>query len=211
MAVIKYTDKVIEHFKNPRNVGEIENPDGVATVGSPACGDQVTVFLKIDNDRIKDIKFLSYGCASNIATGSIVTEMTKGKRVEEAKKVTWKQASEELGGLPPVKIHCSVLAVDGLKAAIKNYEEKKLGIKHNAIVDENYIIERLEKIIYPKTGENIVAAKLVKYLKFEDGNLTIEITFDETDKFKQNVLEEIQEYMGEIKEIRKLDLRVVDY
>ena len=211
MAVIKYTEKVIEHFKNPRNVGEIENPDGAATVGSPACGDQVTVFLKIDEDKIKDIKFLSYGCASNIATGSIVTEMAKGKHIEEAKKITWKQAVEELGGLPPVKFHCSVLAVDGLKAAIKDYEEKKLGMKHEVLVDEGYIIEKLKSIIYPKTGENIIDAKLIKYLKFEDGILTIEMSFDETDKFKANILEEIREHIDEIEQVKKLDLRIMDY
>ena len=145
MAVIKYTSKVIEHFKNPHNVGEIKNPDGESTVGSPACGDQVSVYLKVSDDVIEDIKFLSYGCASNIATGSIVTDMAKGMKIENAKKLTWKEAAEKLGGLPPVKVHCSVLAVDALRAAIKNYEEKHLGIKHDEKVDESYIIDELKK------------------------------------------------------------------
>jgi len=211
MAVIKYTEKVIEHFKNPRNVGEIENPDGKATVGSPACGDQVSVFLNVEDGKISDIKFLSYGCASNIATGSIVTELSKGKTVEQAKALTWKDALEELGGLPPVKVHCSILAIDGLRAAIHDYEEKVLGIKHERIIDESYIIEELKHVIYPKTGENIIDAKLVKYLKYEDKEVYMEISFDETDVYKQNVLEEINEHLGEIKGVEKVDIKVVEY
>ncbi len=211
MAVIKYTEKVIEHFKNPRNVGEIENPDGKATVGSPACGDQVSVFLKVESGKISDIKFLSYGCASNIATGSIVTELSKGKTVEEAKKLTWKDALEELGGLPPVKVHCSILAIDGLKAAINDYEENVLGIKHEKIVDETFILDNLKHVIYPKTGENIIDAKLVKYLKFEDSEIYLEISFDETDVYKQNVLEEIHEHLNEIPGVEKVTVKVVEY
>ncbi len=211
MAVIKYTKEVIEHFKNPKNVGEIENPDGGATVGSPACGDQVTVSLKIKDNRIEDIKFLSYGCASNIATGSIVTELAKGKSVDEAKKMTWKDAVDELGGLPPVKVHCSVLAVDGLKAAIQDYEEKKLGIKHERKIDEQSIIEKLKSVIYPKTGHNIIDEKLVKYLKYENGKVEIEISFDETDVYKQNVLEEIDEHLNEIDGVEEIDVKVVEY
>ncbi len=211
MAIVKYTEKVIEHFKNPRNVGEIEDPDGAATVGSPACGDQVSVFLKVNNNKIEDIKFLSYGCASNIATGSIVTEMAKGKSIEEAKKLTWRQAMEELGGLPPVKFHCSVLAVDGLRAAIRDYEERKLGKKYKKTVDEKFIVERLKKIIYPKTGNNIVDAQLIKYINFEAGKLTLEVSFDEMDEFKQNILEEIKEHLSEIGEIEEIDIKVMEY
>ena len=121
-----YNDTVLEHFRNPRNVGCIDNPDGKATEGSPACGDMVSVYITVDpkTNVITDIKFESYGCASNIATGSIITEMAKGKTIEEAKKITWKEASDALGGLPPIKAHCSVLAVEGLRSAIQNYEEK---------------------------------------------------------------------------------------
>ena len=121
-----YSQKVLEHFKNPHNVGQIENPDGKGLEGSPACGDMVAVYIKVNPDTkvIEDIKFESYGCASNIATGSIITDLARGKTLDEAKKITWKQASEELGGLPPIKAHCSVLAVEGLRAAIKDYEEK---------------------------------------------------------------------------------------
>lgn len=102
-----YSEKVLEHFKNPRNVGKMEDPDGKATVGSPACGDMVAVYLRVDgeSERIEDVRFESYGCASNIATGSIITEMAKGRTLEEAKAITWKQPSEELGGLPKIKAH----------------------------------------------------------------------------------------------------------
>ena len=110
-----YSEKVLEHFKNPHNVGKIENPDGKGLEGSPACGDMVAVYIKVNPETkvIEDIKFESYGCASNIATGSVITDIARGKTIDEAKKITWKQASEELGGLPPIKAHCSVLAVEG--------------------------------------------------------------------------------------------------
>jgi len=127
--VIKYSELVIKHFKNPHNVGTIENPDASATEGSPACGDQLTVYLKVNpqTQLIEDIKFQSYGCASNIATASIITDLALGKTLEQAKGITWKQAADELGGLPPIKMHCSVLAVDALRSAIKNWEHKHLG------------------------------------------------------------------------------------
>jgi len=123
---LPYSEIVMEHFRHPRNVGRMDDPDAKAIEGSPACGDMVAVYLKVDpaEQRITDIKFESYGCASNIATGSIITELAKGKTVEEAKQITWKEASDALGGLPPIKTHCSVLAVDGLRAAIQNYEER---------------------------------------------------------------------------------------
>ena len=122
---LPYTQKVMDHFKNPRNVGKLEDVNAKATEGSPACGDMVSVYLKVNDEtkRIDDVSFESYGCASNIATGSIITELAKGRTIDEAKKITWKQAADELGGLPAIKAHCSVLAVDGLRAAIENYEE----------------------------------------------------------------------------------------
>ncbi len=117
---LPYSEKVIAHFKDPHNVGECVDPDGKAIEGSPACGDMVELTIKVDKKTkiIKDIKFKSYGCASNIATGSIITDLAKGKTIDEAKKITWKQAAEELGGLPAIKVHCSVLAVEALKEAI---------------------------------------------------------------------------------------------
>ncbi len=124
-----YSDKVMEHFANPRNVGEIENPSGVGTVGNPICGDVMKLFIKVENDIIVDAKFKTFGCGAAIATSSMVTELVKGKTVEEALKVSNRAVAEALGGLPPIKMHCSVLAEDALKGAIKDYIDKTKGGK----------------------------------------------------------------------------------
>lgn len=116
-----YSDKVMDHFNNPRNVGVIEDADGVGEVGNPVCGDMMKITLKIDDDRINDIKFQTLGCGAAIATSSIVTEMARGMTLEEAVAITKKQVADELGGLPPAKMHCSVLATDGLKVAVDDY------------------------------------------------------------------------------------------
>jgi len=111
----------MEHFKNPRNVGEMEDPDGVGRVGDPICGDVMELYIKVKDGVIVDAKFKTFGCAAAIATSSMVTEMVKGKRVEEALKISNKAVVEALDGLPPTKVHCSVLAEDALKSAIENY------------------------------------------------------------------------------------------
>jgi nitrogen fixation NifU-like protein len=116
-----YSEKVMEHFKNPRNVGEIENPDGVGRVGDPICGDVMELYIKVKDGVIVDVKFKTFGCAAAVATSSMVTEMVKGKSVEEALKISNKAVVEALDGLPPAKVHCSVLAEDALKAAIEDY------------------------------------------------------------------------------------------
>jgi len=122
-----YNDKVMEHFKNPRNVGEIEDPDGVGRVGNPVCGDVMELYIKVNDGIIVDAKFKTFGCAAAIATSSMVTEMVKGKRIEEALKISNKAVVEALDGLPPAKVHCSVMAEDALKAAIEDYlEHQKL-------------------------------------------------------------------------------------
>lgn len=120
-----YTDKVMEHFKNPRNMGEIPDADGVGTVGNPTCGDLMTMYIKVKNNRIEDIKFKTYGCGAAIATSSMTTELAKGKTLEEANSITRASVASSLGGLPPVKMHCSNLAADALHAAIKDYEQKQ--------------------------------------------------------------------------------------
>ena len=120
-----YNEKVMEVFKNPKNVGEIENPDGIGTVGNASCGDIMQISLKIENDIIVDAKFKTFGCAAAIATSSTATEMVKGMTIEEALKVTNKKVVETLGGLPSQKLHCSVLAEEAIKKAIENYLEKK--------------------------------------------------------------------------------------
>ena len=120
-----YNEKVMDVFKNPKNVGEIENPDGIGTVGNASCGDIMQISLKIENNIIVDAKFKTFGCAAAIATSSTATEMIKGMTVEEALKVTNKRVVEVLGGLPSQKLHCSVLAEEAIKKAIENYLENK--------------------------------------------------------------------------------------
>jgi len=120
-----YSEKVMDHFTNPRNVGEIENADGVGQVGNAKCGDIMKVYLKIDNDVIVDAKFKTFGCGAAVATSSMATELIKGKTVEEAAKLTNKAVAEALDGLPPVKMHCSVLAEEAVAAALADYRSRK--------------------------------------------------------------------------------------
>ncbi|MDP8234570.1 MAG: Fe-S cluster assembly scaffold protein NifU, partial [Candidatus Saelkia tenebricola] len=112
-----YSDNVMEHFKNPRNVGEIKNPDGIGKVGNPVCGDIMELYIKVKNDIIIDAKFKTFGCGAAIATSSMVTELVKGKSVAEALKISNRAVAEALGGLPPIKMHCSVLAEEALRSA----------------------------------------------------------------------------------------------
>ncbi len=120
-----YTEKVMDHFRNPRNMGEIPNADGVGTVGNPVCGDLMTIYIKVKDDRIEDIKFKTFGCGAAIATSSMITELARGKTFEEALKISRGDVADNLGGLPPIKMHCSNLAADGLHAAIQDYLKKK--------------------------------------------------------------------------------------
>ena len=119
-----YSDKVMDHFMNPHNVGEIENADGTGTYGSPVCGDMMQITLKIEDDVIKDAKFKTFGCGSAIASSSVATDMIIGKTIDEALAITNKQIIDELGGLPAVKVHCSVLADHAIKSAIYDYAQK---------------------------------------------------------------------------------------
>ncbi|MBU0577121.1 iron-sulfur cluster assembly scaffold protein [Patescibacteria group bacterium] len=114
----------MDHFLHPRNIGKMEKYDGFAEVGNPVCGDQLSFYIKVKGDKIEDVRFLSFGCASNIATASIMTEKVKGMSIEDAKKFDWNKIVEDLGGLPTQKVHCSILAVDGLKKAIEDYESR---------------------------------------------------------------------------------------
>ena len=119
-----YTEKVMEHFQNPHNVGEIENANAIGEVGNAKCGDIMKMYMVIEDDVIKDIKFKTFGCGAAIATSSVATDLVKGKTIKEALEVTNKQVIDELGGLPPQKIHCSVLAEEAINAAIHNYYER---------------------------------------------------------------------------------------
>jgi nitrogen fixation NifU-like protein len=120
----QYSKKVMDHFLNPRNVGEIKDADGIGEVGNPVCGDIMRMYIKVKDNIITDIKFLTYGCGAAVATSSMVTEMVKGKTIEEALEITNKQVAEALDGLPPIKMHCSILAEEGIKAAIDDYRKK---------------------------------------------------------------------------------------
>jgi nitrogen fixation NifU-like protein len=122
-----YSEKVMEHFKNPRNMGEIKDADGVGTVGNPVCGDMMTIYIKVKNNRLEDIKFKTFGCGAAIATSSMMTELAKGRTLEEALKITRANVADALGGLPPIKMHCSNLAADALHAAIEDYYKKQKG------------------------------------------------------------------------------------
>jgi nitrogen fixation NifU-like protein len=120
-----YNENVLDHFRNPRNMGEIPDADGVGTVGNPVCGDMMMIYLKVRDDRIVDIKFKTFGCGAAIATSSMMTELAKGKTLDEALQITRADVAEGLGGLPPIKMHCSNLAADGLHEAIKDYRKKQ--------------------------------------------------------------------------------------
>jgi len=120
-----YSDKVMEHFANPRNVGEIPDADGIGKVGNPQCGDVMWLYIKVKDNIITDIKFKTFGCGAAIATSSMITELARGKTIEEAKKISRADVADQLGGLPAVKMHCSNLAADALKEAIKDYEAKQ--------------------------------------------------------------------------------------
>ena len=207
---LEYTKKVLDHFQNPKNVGEIKNPDGKSLEGNPACGDMVGITFKVDkkSQKIKDIKFKSYGCASNIATASVVTELAKGKTIDDAKKITWKEVKDELGGLPNIKVHCSVLAVDTLKSAIKNYEIKNGLLKENPDeLNEENIKTRLKSVLNPSTGADIISSNMVKNFNEEKGNITINLKICKDHEYASNIEEEIEEHLATLIGFKKVEIK----
>lgn len=192
---LKYSDKVIEHFNKPQNVGEIDDADVTATEGSPACGDMITYTLKINPETkvVEDIKFLSFGCASNIATASMTTLMAKGKTIDEIKAMKHRDLTLSLDGLPTVKMHCSVLAVDALKSAIRKWE-----IEHGLLKEEKRTLDRKEiwkaltDCLNPRTGVSVVHAKLINKLEVvpEEGQVFIEMLLCEMDEMYAEAIEE---------------------
>lgn len=201
-----YNDMVLEHFKNPRNVGRIEDADGKASEGSPACGDMVSVSIKVDEEtkKITDIKFESYGCASNIATGSIITEMAKGKTLEEAKSITWQEASQALGGLPSIKAHCSVLAVECLRSAIVNYEEKHGLVTNLEPTTEEIIRQKLRRVMNPMKGLDMVATNLVKEIEIHDGVIRVVVDLPEDHQFAATIKEEAKERLENLWDVKQV-------
>ncbi len=203
-----YTKKVLEHFMHPHNVGKMKDPDAMAAEGSPACGDMVKLYLKVDEEtkQIDDIKFESYGCASNIATGSIITDLAIGKTLDEAKKLNWKSAAEALGGLPPVKVHCAVLAVDALRTAIENYEHQHGLLKDKIPTTEEIVLKRLSRVINPLAGLDVVKTKLVQKVKVADGVVTVYVELPPRHQFANNVKNEIAERIEPLWDIQKVKI-----
>lgn len=209
---LPYSEKILEHFRHPHNVGKIDNPDAKATEGSPACGDMVSLYLKIDEKekRITDIRFESYGCASNIATGSIITDMAKGKTLQEAKKITWKMASEKLGGLPPIKVHCAVLAVDALKSAVDNYEQEHGLIKEKVKTTEDIVLKRLRHVMNPMVGLDVVKTNIVRNIKVGKGKVTITVDIPKDNQFAGNIKDEIVERIKPLWDVEEVKIEFID-
>jgi len=152
---LPYSPKVIELFRNPKNLGKMEDPTVYATAGSPACGDMITIYLKIVDERIVDASFISYGCAANIAAASMLTEMVKNLTLKDAWNISWKRISDELGGLPSIKFHCGVLAVGALRRAIREYFKDKskpdwlpkdLSFEEKQALEEEKILEMFSRV-----------------------------------------------------------------
>ena len=157
-----YSEVVMDHFKNPRNVGEMKDADGVGEVGNPICGDMMSIFIKVKDDRINDIKFLTFGCGAAIAVSSMVTEMAKGKSLEDARKITNKSVAQALAGLPTNKLHCSNLGADALHAAIQNY------LDLNPV--NLPIVYSLAGCLYAQSKQDEAAEQCRKILLFEPDN-----------------------------------------
>jgi len=208
-----YSKKVIAYFTHPKNVGEIKGADASVTEGSLACGDMINLYLKIDPKTkvIKDIKFKSYGCAANIATTSIMTEMAKGRTLEQAKKIEFKDVTKALGGLPPMKIHCSVLAIDALKSAIRNYEEKH-GLAKPEDLNESILRSRLRHVMDPNLGKDIVTVGIVQDVRFDakSGVVTLMLKLPKSHQFYDNIIHEIQERVGFIPGVKGIEKKFIE-
>jgi metal-sulfur cluster biosynthetic enzyme len=166
----------------------------------------VSVYIKVDPEKksISDVKFESYGCASNIATGSIITELAKGKTLEEAKKISWKEASDALGGLPKIKAHCSVLAVEGLRSAIQNYEERHGLVKEQEPTTVEVVRKRLKKVMNPLMGLDLVRTNLVKDIGMKDGTVRIIVDLPEDNQFAPAIKQEILEKIETLWDVKKV-------
>jgi len=206
-----YSETVLEHFRHPHNVGKIDNADGKAIEGSPACGDMVSVYINVDRktNTISDIKFESYGCASNIATGSIITELAKGKTLDEAKKITWKEASEALGGLPKIKVHCSVLAIEGLRSAIENYEERHGLVKEKNPTTIEEVRKRLKKVMNPMAGLDLVRTNLVRDIEIKDGTVRVVVDLPPDHQFASAIKQEITEKIEPLWDVKEVAVEFI--
>lgn len=204
--MLPYSKEVIKLFTNPENAGKIDNADATVIEGSPACGDMIRLYLKVNPKTriIEDIKFQSYGCASNIATASVITKLAKGRTVEEAKNIGWKEAEAKLGGLPAVKIHCAVLAVDALHMAIENYENTHGLLKIKVPTDKSIIRKRLKHVIDPQTGSDVISTKVVEDFSMAEGIISVRISYDNMQQFTQNLKEEIKERLEPLWDVKSV-------
>ena len=207
---LKYSQKVIEHFTSPQNVGDLPEADAISTEGSPACGDMITYALKINPETfvVEDVRFRSFGCASNIATASIATMLVKGKTVEEVKQLKHSDVTQALDGLPAVKLHCSVLAVDGLKSAVHQWEvEHGLTTDEKRPLDRKAVYDALVNVINPRTGRNLIDGKLIKRIDIEqdEGRVFLEVLLCDLDeRFAPAIEEEIREKISSLDGARKV-------
>jgi len=192
MKSTTYSDKVLEHFKNPRNVGEIEDADGIGRVGNPVCGDLMWIYLKIaknekDEEIIEDIKFKTFGCGSAVSTSSMITEMAKGMTLDEAYKITRQNVADELDGLPPIKMHCSNLAADALKAAIDNYRlgtEPEIEIVTSCQLDVRIILgidDFLGKGVYKEVPADLEEFREKRIIIVDSGDKSLELALKLTE------------------------------
>lgn len=192
MKSTSYSDKVLEHFKNPRNVGEIEDADGVGRVGNPVCGDLMWIYIKIaknekDEEIISDIKFKTFGCGSAVSTSSMITEMAKGMTLDEAYKITRQNVADELDGLPPIKMHCSNLAADALKAAIDNYRlgtEPEVEIVTSCQLDVRIILgidDFLGKGVYKEVPADLEEFREKRIIVVDSGDESLELALKLTE------------------------------
>lgn len=192
MKSTTYSDKVLDHFKNPRNVGEIEDADGVGRVGNPVCGDLMWIYLKIaknekDEEIIEDIKFKTFGCGSAVSTSSMITEMAKGMTLDEAYKITRQNVADELDGLPPIKMHCSNLAADALKAAIDNYRlgtEPEIEIVTSCQLDVRIILgieDFLGKGVYKEVPADLEEFREKRIIVVDSGDESLELALKLTE------------------------------
>jgi len=156
---LKYTKKTLSNFLHPKNIGRISEPNGYAQIGNMVCGDQLDFFLKVEKGIIKDVKFLSFGCASNIATASVLTQKVKGMTIKEAKKYTWQSIVDDLGGLPRQKVHCSVMAVEGLRKSIMDYEKRQAELKKPAKKPKWLLKTKVKKAKTVKKAKNVKPVK----------------------------------------------------
>jgi NifU-like protein involved in Fe-S cluster formation len=209
---LPYSKKTIENFLNPKNVGDMDDADATATEGSPACGDMIKLYIKVDKDTkiIKDIRFRSFGCASNIAASSVVTELAKNKTLQEAKNISWEDVLNNLGGLPPVKVHCAVLSTEALKTAIENYEMEHGLIKEKIPTSPEIVKNRLKRVINPVTGKDVMSGDLVKTIDLKGGIIQIELNIQESHQFAENLKEEIKERLEPLWDIKEVNIRFVE-